>query len=88
MCEKEQAAVLTEPKVGWNFPDDLLEAAWGIIANAYGGAWELAGSDWRKAAERWRDEYHAHLCHAEQEKQGRADLPNSNSELKPDEQNG
>lgn len=39
--------------------DDLLEAAWGIIANTYGGDWELASDDWKDAAERWRDNYHA-----------------------------
>ena len=39
---------------------DLLESAWGLIANAYGGDWDLASeaSGWKKAAERWRDEYH------------------------------
>lgn len=43
--------------------DDLLEAAWGIIANAYGGDWSLASeaSGWKKAAEKWRDKYHAQL---------------------------
>lgn len=46
-------------------PDDksresLLETAWGIIANAYGGNWDLASeaSGWKAAAERWRDAYH------------------------------
>ena len=34
-----------------------VESAWGIIANSYGGDWELANEDWRGAAERWRDEY-------------------------------
>lgn len=35
-----------------------MERAWGIIANAYGGNWDLAppASGWQKAAERWRDE--------------------------------
>ena len=39
------------------------EMAWGIIANAYGGDWDLASeaSGWKAAAERWRDEYHKHL---------------------------
>ena len=39
------------------------EAAWGLIANAYGGDWDQASeaSGWKKAAERWRDEYHRHL---------------------------
>ena len=34
---------------------DGLESAWGIIANAYGGDWDTAPPEWRKAAERWRD---------------------------------
>ena len=37
------------------------EAAWGLIANAYGGNWDQATDEWKKAAERWRDEYHKHL---------------------------
>ena len=38
---------------------DLLESAWGLIANAYGGDWDLASeaSGWKDAAERWRDQY-------------------------------
>ena len=31
------------------------EAAWGLIANAYGGNWDQATDTWRAAAERWRD---------------------------------
>ena len=38
---------------------DLAESAWGVIANAYGGDWELAQNrDWKPAAERWRDQWH------------------------------
>jgi hypothetical protein len=37
------------------------EYAWTIIANAYGGDWDSAPSDWRNAAERWRDHYHEEL---------------------------
>jgi len=35
-----------------------METAWGIIANAHGGNWDMASSKsgWKKAAERWRDE--------------------------------
>ena len=33
-----------------------LEAAWGLIANAYDGDWTKAPQRWREAAERWRDE--------------------------------
>ena len=36
---------------------NAMEIAWGLIANAYGGDWYNAPDDWRKAAERWRDEY-------------------------------
>jgi S-adenosylmethionine/arginine decarboxylase-like enzyme len=37
------------------------ELAWGLIANAYGGDWDLASeaSGWKAAAERWRDDYYA-----------------------------
>jgi hypothetical protein len=42
-------------------PDNLLEMAWGIIANANEGNWGSATDEWREAAERWRDQYHAHL---------------------------
>lgn len=37
--------------------DDLLDLAWGLIANSYGGDWKLATPDWRKAAKRWQDGY-------------------------------
>jgi hypothetical protein len=40
---------------------DRLELAWGIIANAGGGNWETQSPEWVKAAERWRDDYHARL---------------------------
>jgi hypothetical protein len=33
-----------------------IEIAWGIIANAGGGDWDREGAEWKKAAERWRDE--------------------------------
>ncbi len=38
-----------------NNRDELLEYAWGIIANAYGGDWDLATVQWRDAAEKWRE---------------------------------
>jgi len=42
--------------------DDMLESAWGIIANAYGGDWDLAqNKDWKPAVIRWRDQYHSNL---------------------------
>ena len=37
---------------------ELLELAWGIIANAQGGDWEKATPEWKAAAERWRDRYY------------------------------
>lgn len=36
---------------------DMLELAWGIIANAHGGNWDAASIEWRGAAEKWRDRY-------------------------------
>lgn len=45
-----------------NWPSrDMLEAAWGIIANAGGGNWKLETPEWQEAAARWRDEYHRTL---------------------------
>lgn len=38
---------------------NLLDGAWGIIANASDGNWNDATSDWQNAARAWRDEYHA-----------------------------
>lgn len=35
----------------------LLEEAWGIIANVSGGNWAEQGSEWKKAAEQWRDKW-------------------------------
>ena len=46
---------------GWDFPTDLPDAAWGIIANAGGGNWENETPEWREAAARWRDAYLASL---------------------------
>ncbi len=47
---------------------DLTEMAWGIIATAYGGEWNLAPDDWRDDARKWRDEYyHATLASASDE---------------------
>lgn len=43
--------------------DRLTMSAWGLIANAYEGNWDLASeaSGWKEAAERWRDEFHTTL---------------------------
>lgn len=45
----------------WNYPQDLLEAAWGLIANAYGGDWDSAPKEWREAAKEWAYAYHKAL---------------------------
>lgn len=53
---------LAAPSAGTGWPgSDLVEAAWGIIANVGRGDWDSQPSDWRAAAERWRDAYHAQL---------------------------
>ena len=36
---------------------ELLELAWGIIANAGGGDWDKESKKWQDAAIRWRDRY-------------------------------
>lgn len=36
---------------------DLLEEAWGIIANANGADWAMKTDDWSLAATRWRDKW-------------------------------
>lgn len=41
--------------------ENLNEAAWGVIANAFGGNWSQADAKWREAAERWRDRWHKTL---------------------------
>ena len=38
---------------------DLLEVAWGLIANAGGGDWTKETPEWQDAAARWRDNYFA-----------------------------
>jgi hypothetical protein len=40
--------------------DDLLYEAWVLIANAYGGRWD-EDPEWKAAAVRWRDRWHATL---------------------------
>ena len=43
---------------------DMLEAAWGIIANAGNGNWANERDDWQEAAARWRERYHDLLSRA------------------------
>ncbi len=46
--------------------DDLLELAWGVIANARDWILEDKQADtWCEAATRWRDAFHASLPNAE-----------------------
>ena len=45
----------------WTPEAGLIESAWGIIANAGGGNWDRETAEWRGAAERWRNEFHAWL---------------------------
>lgn len=55
--DEAERAVLENREPRWP-SRSMLEAAWGIIANAWGGNWALASDEWREAAARWRDEYH------------------------------
>jgi len=56
-------------KSGWTFPDDLNEAAWVLLANAWNGNWDDAPEDWKQAAIRWRDAYHSALPRTGDEEQ-------------------
>jgi hypothetical protein len=44
--------------MSWNFPEDLTEAAWGIIANV---DWDKQSPEWVEAAGKWRDAYYEML---------------------------
>ena len=37
--------------------NNMLDTAWGIIANAGQGNWKTQTEEWQKCAEQWRDEY-------------------------------
>jgi hypothetical protein len=43
---------------------ELLEEAWGIIANAGSGDWKKESKDWQEAAATWRDKYHKRIKEA------------------------
>ncbi len=43
--------------------DEMLDLAWGLIANASGGNWKLESPEWVAAAERWRDRYSTPTMH-------------------------
>lgn len=36
---------------------DMIELAWGLIANAHNGDWSTASPEWKEAAEKWRDKF-------------------------------
>ena len=36
---------------------DLIDAAWGIIANAGNGDWLTEHPEWQEAAAKWRDQF-------------------------------
>lgn len=40
---------------------DLVERAWGVIANGGGGDWTKETAEWQAAATKWRDDFHAML---------------------------
>lgn len=46
--------------------DDLIETAWALIANAGGGDWDRESPEWREAAAKWRDRFHAQLPQSDQ----------------------
>lgn len=37
---------------------DIIEQAWGVIANAGYGDWTTQSQDWQEAAAAWRERYH------------------------------
>jgi hypothetical protein len=41
---------------------DLLDTAWGVIANVCGGDWHQESDEWVDAAIRWRNRWHAVLA--------------------------
>lgn len=50
------------PSASAETAEDLLHAAWGVIANVGHrvGGWEDQHAEWVQAAVRWRENYHAH----------------------------
>ena len=72
----------------WDYtnPDDLIEAAWGIIANAQGGDWDAATPKWKQAAERWRDGYHDNVANQPQlfSEEDQIDMAPNVTKLRPD----
>ncbi len=68
-CKHPSICIDHEGECGWCRAEqdtrrlrDMLELAWGLLANAGGGDWGREGPDWKAAAVRWRDEhYHPSL---------------------------
>lgn len=58
---REAAKLILEQCEDLRRARELAETAWGIIANASHGDWSQETTEWRAAAERWRDAYHAFL---------------------------
>jgi hypothetical protein len=50
--------------------EDLIEYAWGIIANVSGSDWTQQSEVWQGAAAKWRDQYHDYLRTLEIEIEG------------------
>ena len=62
LMQRLMASEVPKNELEWCAKDEIerlrddMEAAWGLIANAYGGDWDRASPVWKRAAERWRDE--------------------------------
>jgi hypothetical protein len=56
LLDAHDAAVRDEERAPWL---DMLNVAWGIICNAGDGDWSNESSEWKDAAARFRDDYHA-----------------------------
>lgn len=40
---------------------ELLEFAWGILANVSNGDWQQQSNEWQHAVINWRDKYHSYI---------------------------
>ena len=41
--------------------NEMLEAAWGLLANVSNGDWGKQTTEWKDAVQRWRERYHVRL---------------------------
>jgi hypothetical protein len=48
---------IEEQRVKSKNEDEVLNLAWGLIANAGGGNWSVETDEWQKAARRWQELY-------------------------------